>query len=139
MSALIPAYPVKRKMIYEDDSDDDDLIYEETDIDNVGPMDRFSRPDPGKYYVYQPPTVDMEIGEVKSHQILYPDYPDGTYVISGPIGDAAWPGRRFASDAAAERWVIDTYGRHYGRVKELEETAPGEFQDRWARRVKPLR
>ncbi len=100
------------------------------------PMDRFDSPEPDKHFVYQPPHVDMEDWEVEAHDIIYPDKPPGTFVISGPLGDANYPGRRFTSLPLAEEWVEMFYGEHFGAVPEVGQSGPEP--DRWAFIVRPV-
>jgi hypothetical protein len=103
-------------------------------------MSRFDAPEPDKYYVYHPPTCDMEDSEVEAHEVLYSVRPAGSFVVSGPIAETdelcKWPGRRFSSFARAEYWIISTYGKHYGAVREMG-TNPGESPDRWGFVVMP--
>jgi len=78
----------------------------------------------------RPPTIfdDRERPDDVPPPVDYQDYVAGeTFVISGPLGTSKFPGRRFASRAAAKLHVQRTYGRIYQWFN-----IPG----RWAGRVK---
>ena len=81
--------------------------------------------------VYRAPTVDMSDDEVEGMEVQYDDVPPGTLVVSGPLVGGRGMGRRFDDIIDAEDWVNNYYGRHYGRIRELEEFG------RWGFRVLP--
>lgn len=71
---------------------------------------------------YEVPEYWMEEAELEALEFEYPDRHPDDWVISGTLGDAAGPGRRFPSWGAAERWARQFYGARYkGRIQESEE------------------
>lgn len=67
--------------------------------------------------------------EVEAAEPDYSDRSQDDWIVSGPLGSAKWPGRRFDSWAAAEKWARGFYGsRLRSRVAELY----FEESTRWA-------
>jgi hypothetical protein len=61
---------------------------------------------------YPVPSMDTNLDNKQERPEVYPNYnKDNTFVISGPIGDAKFPGRQFKSKAHARMWVETKYGR----------------------------
>jgi hypothetical protein len=65
------------------------------------------------------PEYWMDEAELETLEFAYSDRHPNDWVISGPLGHATGPGRRFRSWGAAERWAREFYGdRFKGRVQE---------------------
>lgn len=72
-------------------------------------------------------TVDSSKEEQSSHQ--YDDTPQEAWPISGPIGSAGYPGRRFESAEQAVTWAV-------GRYKYVKRVTDAERGGRWILLVK---
>jgi hypothetical protein len=93
----------------------------------------YTGPPEGRHYVYATPTSDDDEETFEDNYYVYPSLPESAFVISGPLKQGSWPGRRFESLDDAEDWVLSYYGGHYGAVKEITEV----LRDRWAFFVSP--
>lgn len=66
--------------------------------------------------------------DVEDMDVDYNDRDSSDYVISGPLGEAVGPGRRFETWAEAEDWVSTKFGeRNKGRPRGMSEESA-----RWA-------
>lgn len=88
-------------------------------------MARSELPEPDEYLdtsEHPVPEYWMDERELESLEFQYPDRHPEDWVISGPLGTAVGPGRRFASWGAAERWAREFYGARFkGRIQEAIE------------------
>lgn len=65
------------------------------------------------------PEYWMDETELETVEFVYSDRHPDDWVISGPLGRAKGPGRRFLSWGHAERWARHFYGERFkGRVQE---------------------
>lgn len=70
----------------------------------------------------------MEDFEIVDLDVDYNDRNPGDFVISGPLGEAVGPGRRFETWDEAEDWVSTKFGkRSKGRPRNMPEESA-----RWA-------
>lgn len=70
---------------------------------------------------YPTPEYWMDDEEVESVAFNYSTRHPDDWVISGPLGRARGPGRRFSSWEAAERWAREFYGNRFkGRIAEAD-------------------
>jgi hypothetical protein len=77
------------------------------------------------------PEYWMDESELEELAFVYPDRHPDDWVISGPLGNAGGPGRRFSGWGAAERWAREFYGARFkGRIQEAVEGT------RWAFLIK---
>jgi hypothetical protein len=84
-----------------------------------GPDDIPELDDPITEAEHLVPEYWMDDDEVEGVAFNYSDRHPDDWVISGPLGRAKGPGRRFPSWGAAERWAREFYGSRFkGRVVE---------------------